>query len=103
MTALHSINDPRRELLALLAEQQGKPSYGNPARRFAFMLAERISANHTWYDSNENAVRFLDAFAQIAGRMAGRSSRRSAVGVSRRGCGVGSRRRAWMLMTTGAE
>lgn len=74
MTAIHSINDPRRELLALLAEQQGKPSYGNPARRFAFMLAERISANHTWYDSNENAVRFLDAFAQIAGRMAGRSS-----------------------------
>jgi hypothetical protein len=74
MTALHSINDPRRELHALLVEQRGEPSYGKPARRFAFMLAERISSNHSWYDSNENAVRFLDAFAHIAGRMAGRSS-----------------------------
>jgi hypothetical protein len=74
MSQLHTITDPRRDLRAVLAEQQGDPSHGKPARRFAFMLAERISANSEWYHSNENAVHFMDAFARIAGRMAGSSS-----------------------------
>lgn len=74
MAQLHSINDTRRELRAVLAEQQGDASHRNPARRFAFMMAEQISADGAWYHSNENAVRFMDAFACIARRMSGSSS-----------------------------
>ena len=75
MTHLHAIPDARRDLLNILAEQRGEPSYRNPARRAAFMMAERIAANpDAWHHDNQNAVLFMRAWRNMAHRMAYSSS-----------------------------
>lgn len=75
MTHLHAITDRGADLTALLREQQGQPSYRNPARRTAFMMAQRIVADPGgWHHDNQNAVLFMRAWKGMAYRMACSSS-----------------------------
>lgn len=67
MTHFHAITDRGADLMALLREQQGQPSYRNPARRTAFMMAQRIVAGLEL----EIAPRVIDAIQGHAGRTAG--------------------------------
>lgn len=59
----------------MLREQQGGPSFRNPARRAAFMMAQRIVADPGgWHHDNQNAVMFMRAWKCMAYRMACSSS-----------------------------
>ncbi len=75
MAHLHAITDRGADLTALLREQQGEPSYRNPARRAAFMMAQRIAADPGgWHHDNQNAVLFMRVWKDMAYRMAWSSS-----------------------------
>lgn len=75
MAHLNAVSDRRAELMALLREQQGEPSYRNPARCAAFMMAQRIASDPAgWYHDNQTAVLFISAWKDMAYRMGGFSS-----------------------------
>ena len=73
MAHLHAITERGSGLSATLREQQGEPSFRNPARRAAFMVAQRVADDAQWHHSSANAADFLRAFACIANKMAGSS------------------------------
>ncbi len=73
MAHLHAIGERGSGLSAMLREQQGEPSFRNPARRAAFMIAQRVADDARWHHSTANAADFLRAFACIADKMANRT------------------------------
>lgn len=58
MNNIHIIPNRGRALSELLAEER-KDCYGNPARRAALMIAQRVTEDAGWHHNNENAVQFM--------------------------------------------
>lgn len=72
MNNVHAISNRARALSELLGEERQR-CYGDPARRSALMIAQRITDDQWWYHNNENAVQLMRGMAFMARKM-GKSS-----------------------------
>lgn len=73
MNNLHVIPNRARALSELLAEER-QHCRRNPARRFALLIAQRVTEDEAWYHNNENAVWLMRGMAFMARKMGGSSS-----------------------------